>query len=77
MRKFFGTVLVILGLLLTGVFGMEAMKSPAKLPSRVPAELRAARQAIERVARTNRRFAIGGTAVGVLFFLGGVKLFRN
>lgn len=77
MRKFFGTILVILGLLLTGVFGMDAIKSPPKFPSRVPAQLRGAQQAIERVARTNRRFAIGGTAVGVLFFLGGVRLFRN
>ncbi len=77
MRKFFGTILVIPGLLLAAVFGMDALKSPTRIPSRAPAELRGARQAIERVARTNRRFAIGGTVVGVLFFLGGVKLFRN
>jgi hypothetical protein len=77
MRKFFGAILVILGLLLAGVFDMEAMKSPPKFSSRVPVELRGAQQTIERVVRTNRRFAIDGTVVGVLFFLGGVNLFRN
>ncbi len=77
MRRFFGAILVILGLLLAGVFDMETMKSPPKFSSRVPAELRGAQQTIERVVRTNRRFAIDGTVIDVLFFLGGVKPFRN